>query len=93
MALKWPIMCRCAVKKLLTHSLTHSPLAQRWNVCVGTEAASGGRVASVKIRGMPTERPVTGKADAASLPVDLTSSPNANELGEIKVKYASYIQR
>ena len=24
MALKWPIMCWCAVKKLLTHSLTHS---------------------------------------------------------------------
>jgi len=22
MALKWPSMCRCAVKKLLTHSLT-----------------------------------------------------------------------
>ena len=24
MALKWPIMCWCAVKKLLTHSLTHA---------------------------------------------------------------------
>jgi len=21
---KWPFVCRCAVKKLLTHSLTHS---------------------------------------------------------------------
>ena len=33
MALKWPIMCRCAVKKLLTHSLTRRK--GRWpGVCV-----------------------------------------------------------
>ena len=31
MALKWPIMCWCAVKKLLTHSLTHLSRLIIWN--------------------------------------------------------------
>jgi len=30
MALKWPSMCWCAVKKLLTHSLTHAQ-ARQWD--------------------------------------------------------------
>jgi len=37
--------------------------------CVGTEAASGGRVTSVKMREMPpTERPITAAAAGAALP-------------------------
>jgi len=35
MALKWPVMCWCAVKKLLTHSLVGQPETCRQAMCCG----------------------------------------------------------
>ena len=53
--------------------------------CVRLEDASGGCVASVKMRNMRTERPVTAAGQ-----VDLLSSSNAKQ-SEIEVKYAASI--